>query len=61
MLLPLGEQCVKGMAMPSLVRFLVVCVVLAGIAGAAMVYLAHFVEPNPREMTIRIPADRLAR
>jgi hypothetical protein len=47
--------------MPSLVRFLVVVVVLVGIAGAAMVYLAHFVEPNPREMTIRIPAEKLAR
>ncbi|MEO8669247.1 MAG: histidine kinase [Bauldia sp.] len=47
--------------MPSLVRFLVVCIVLAGIAGAAMVYLAHFVEPHPREMTIRIPAEKLAR
>ena len=51
----------KGKAMPSLVRFLVVCIVLAGIAGAAMFYLAHFVQPNPREMTIRIPADKLTR
>jgi hypothetical protein len=45
--------------MPSLVRFLVVCAILAGIVGAAMFYLATFVEPNTREMTIRIPADKL--
>jgi hypothetical protein len=40
-------------------RFLFTLAVLAGIVGAAMFYLAYFVEPNPREMTVRIPADRL--
>jgi hypothetical protein len=45
--------------MPSLIRFLVVCLILAGIAGAAIVYLANFVEPNPREMTVRIPPQKL--
>ena len=49
----------RNRRLPSLVRFIVVVLVLAGIAGAAMVYLAEFVEPNSREMTIRIPADRL--
>jgi hypothetical protein len=47
--------------MPSLIRFFVVCLILAGIAGAAMVYLAHFVEPNPREMTVRISPQKLGR
>ena len=45
--------------MPSLFRFLVVLIVLAAIGGAAMVYLATFVEPNTREMTVRIPANKL--
>ena len=45
--------------MPSLFRFLAVVVVLAALAGAAMVYLAYFVTPNEREMTIRIPATQL--
>ena len=43
--------------MPTLVRFLVVVVILAAIAGATVVYLANFVTPNTREMTIRIPAS----
>ena len=37
--------------MPTLIRFLVVLIVLAVLAGAAMVYLAYFVEPSPREMS----------
>jgi hypothetical protein len=46
--------------MPTLFRFLVVVVVLAAIAGGAVVYLANFVSPHTREMTIRIPASKLA-
>lgn len=45
--------------MPSLFRFFVVILFLAAIGAAAIVYLGTFVEPNTREMTIRIPADRL--
>ena len=45
--------------MPSLMRFLFVCLLLAGIGAAAMVYLAYFVQPTPKETTIRIPAERL--
>jgi hypothetical protein len=45
--------------MPSLVRFLAFCLVFAALVGAAMFYLATFVEPSPRETTIRIPAERL--
>jgi hypothetical protein len=44
--------------MPSLFRFLVVVAILAAIAGAATVYLAYFVNPGQREMTIRIPASK---
>ncbi len=45
--------------MPSLIRFLVICGVLGGLGYGAMFWLANFVEPNPREMTIRIPAKKL--
>ena len=45
--------------MPTLVRFFIVLIVLAVAVGAAMVYLANFVEPNSREMTVRIPSSRL--
>jgi hypothetical protein len=44
--------------MPSLFRFLAVVVILAAVAGAATVYLAYFVHPGQREMTIRIPASK---
>ena len=45
--------------MPSLFRFLLVVLVLAVIGGAAVVYLANFVQPNTRDMTIRIPPAKL--
>jgi hypothetical protein len=44
---------------PTLFRFLFVLAVLAGIAFAAMLALATFVEPQPREMTVTIPSSRL--
>jgi hypothetical protein len=47
--------------MPSLFRFLIVLLVLAAIGGAAMIYLATFVGPHTREMTVRIPAEKLAK
>jgi len=46
--------------MPSLVRFLTVVAILAAIGAAATIYLAYMVEPNTREMTIRIPPAKLA-
>ena len=45
--------------MPSLVRFLVYCLIIAALVGVAMYVLANFVEPSPRETTIRVPAERL--
>lgn len=45
--------------MPSLFRFLIVLVVLGAIGGAAMIYLANFVGPHTREMTVRVPAEKL--
>jgi len=45
--------------MPSLIRLLIVCGVIAGIGWGAMVALALLVEPSQREMTVRIPANKL--
>jgi hypothetical protein len=44
---------------PTLFRFLVVVAILAGLGYAALFALATFVEPQPREMTITIPNNRL--
>jgi hypothetical protein len=45
--------------MPSLFRFLILIGVLAGIGYGSMVALAVLVEPTPREMTVRIPSERM--
>jgi hypothetical protein len=45
--------------MPSLLRFLFVLLVLAALAVAAVVYLADFVQPRTRDMTVRIPPAKL--
>ena len=45
--------------MPSLVRLLVFCLIFAALLGTAMYLLANFVEPTPKETTIRIPIERL--
>ena len=47
--------------MPSLIRLLFALGLLGGIAYGAMFMLAHFVTPTPREITVTIPPDRLAR
>ena len=45
--------------MPTLVRFLVVLAILAGLGFAAVVALATLVQPDIRQITIAIPPDRL--
>lgn len=47
--------------MPSLIRFLVFIGVLAGIAWLGMFGLVTYVEPEQREMSTPIPANRLNR
>jgi hypothetical protein len=47
--------------MPSLIRFLAVIGILAGLIYAGLWALGHFVEPHPREMTITIPQERLGK
>jgi len=45
--------------MPTLFRFLMTLLILAGIVYGAMYALVIFVEPNRGEMTVRIPPEKL--
>ena len=45
--------------MPSLIRFLVVIGILAGLAYGGMFALATMVEPEEREMRVKIPSRKL--
>lgn len=45
--------------MPSLIRFLIVVGVVAGVVYGAMVALVAYVTPQPRQMTYTVPAQRL--
>ena len=45
--------------MPSLFRFLLVIGVLGGIAYAGVATLARLVDPQPREIVVTIPPDKL--
>jgi hypothetical protein len=47
--------------MPSLIRFLTVVAILAGLVFAGMWSLANLVTPQPREMSVTIPQDRIGR
>ncbi len=47
------------LVLPSLIRFLAVLAVLAAVAWGAMLALATFVEPQQREMTQTVPAQKL--
>jgi hypothetical protein len=44
---------------PSLIRFLLIIGVLAGLVYGGMIALVTFVEPQPREMIQAIPPARL--
>ncbi|MEM7299802.1 MAG: oxidoreductase [Pseudomonadota bacterium] len=47
--------------MPSLIRLVIVLAIIGALVYGAMVSLALFVEPNPREMSIKIKSERLNR
>jgi hypothetical protein len=46
--------------LPSLFRFLTIVGLLAGAVYAGMWAVATFVEPQPREITQTLPANKLA-
>lgn len=45
--------------MPTLFRFLFICATIAAMIYGTMWVLTVFVEPREREVTIRIPSERL--
>ena len=45
--------------MPSLFRFLLVIGLLGGLVYAGAFWLTQVVDPQPREMTVTIPPDKL--
>jgi len=45
--------------MPSLIRFIVMIGVLVGLAYGAMHALVLYAEPTQREMTERVPTDKI--
>ncbi len=45
--------------MPSLFRFLMLCAVLAGIVYGVMFALVIYVKPIERDVTIRVPTEKL--
>jgi len=47
--------------MPSVLRFLMWLLVLAGLGAAGIYALATMVEPTPREMSFPVPQERLNR
>lgn len=45
--------------MPTLLRFIFVLVAIAGIIYGSMLSLVMLVEPREREITVRVPSERL--
>ncbi|MEV4610147.1 hypothetical protein [Rhizobium sp. ZW T2_16] len=45
--------------MPTLFRFLFILAAIAGVIYGSMVALVVLVEPKDREITIRVPSERL--
>ncbi len=45
--------------MPSLIRFLVFCGVIAGLIYGAMFALTIYVDPKPREISVRVPTEKV--
>jgi len=54
-----GRRASESVFVPTVLRFLIVVAVLAGLVFAGMYALATLVEPQPREMTVTIPSSRL--
>lgn len=48
-----------GDVVPSLFRFLMIVGILAGLVYGGMYALVAFVKPEPREITVRVPLEKL--
>jgi hypothetical protein len=49
----------ETLALPTLVRFLVVLALIGGVIFSGMLAFAYLVEPEPRDMSVTIPPARL--
>lgn len=65
-LAPLGKllilvDCdgIEEWEVPSLIRFLIAVGFVAGTVYGVMFALATFVDPQPREISVRVPTDQL--
>ena len=55
----LNKAKLQEAPLPTLFRFLAVIAILAGLVFAAMFVLATFVEPEPRDISVTVPFNRL--
>lgn len=53
------ESLLDFCGMPSLIRLLVVLGLIAGVVYGGMIALVVLVEPHQREMSVRVPPERL--
>jgi len=56
-----SKRQTRKVDVPSLIRFLIVCGILGGLAYGGMYALSVFVEPQEREMRVKIPSKRINR
>ncbi len=47
--------------MPSLIRLIVILGILAGLGYATLWSFANLVQPHPREMSVVVPVDKIAK
>jgi hypothetical protein len=55
----IGANALVGKLMPTLIRLVITLLFLAGLVYAGMFALVAFVDPTPKQTTIRIPARDL--
>jgi len=55
----LTRHNIEDYFVPSLFRFLFICGILAAIAYGGMFALATMVEPETREMRVRVPSEKI--
>jgi hypothetical protein len=51
----IAQKPTAGLPMPTLIRLIITLLFLAGLVYAGMFALVAFVEPTPKQVTIRIP------
>jgi hypothetical protein len=48
-------------SVPTLFRFLVITAILGGLVWGGMIALVTYVDPEPREITVTVPPQRLGK